>query len=52
MRPKREQDQPQRELFQIDLEQLIDLKHPLVQLGMRIDWASIRHRARRASPRG
>jgi IS5 family transposase len=40
MRPNREQDQPQRELFQIDLEQLIDMKHPLVQLGMRIDWAS------------
>src|ERR1035441_3095005 len=40
MRPNSEQDQPQRELFQIDLEQLIDLKHPLVQLGMRIDWAS------------
>jgi len=34
------QYQPQRELFQIDLEQLIDLKHPLVQLGMRINWES------------
>jgi IS5 family transposase len=40
MRPKREQDQPQRELFQVDLEQLIDLDHPLVRLGMCIDWAS------------
>ena len=40
MRPKREQDQPQRELFQVELEQLINLHHPLVQLGMRIDWAS------------
>src|ERR1039457_4098728 len=40
MRPKREQNQPQRELFQVELEQLIDLHHPLVQLGMRIDWAS------------
>ena len=40
MRPKREQKQPQRELFQVELEQLIDLHHPLVQLGMRIDWAS------------
>ena len=37
MRPKREQDQPQRELFQVELERLIDLHHPLVQLGMRID---------------
>jgi IS5 family transposase len=40
MRPKREPEQPQRELFQVELEQLIDLHHPLVQLGMRIDWAS------------
>jgi IS5 family transposase len=40
MRPKREPKQPQRELFQIELEQLIDLDHPLVQLGKRIDWAS------------
>ena len=40
MRPKRELEQPQRELFQVELEQLINLHHPLVQLGMHIDWAS------------
>ena len=40
MRPMREPDQPQREMFQVELEQLIDLHHPLVQLGMRINWAS------------
>jgi IS5 family transposase len=40
MRPKKEQEQPQRELFQVELEQLVDTRHPLVQLGMRIDWAS------------
>ena len=40
MRPKREPEQPQRELFLVELEQLINLHHPLVQLGMRIDWAS------------
>ncbi len=40
MRPKREAEQPQRELFQIDLEQLIDLSHPLVRLGLVIDWSS------------
>jgi len=40
MRPKREQKQPQRELFQVELEQLIDLHHPLVQL----ECASIGHR--------
>ena len=40
MRPKREPEQPQRELFQIDLEQLIDSSHPLVRLGLCIDWSS------------
>jgi len=40
MRPQREQDQPQRELFQVELEQIIDLDHPLVRLGLCIDWAS------------
>jgi IS5 family transposase len=38
MRPKSEPKQPQRELFQIDLEQLIDMNHPLVRLGQYIDW--------------
>ena len=40
MRPKREAEQPQRELFQIDLVQLIDMSHPLVRLGLCIDWSS------------
>ncbi|MGA9670417.1 MAG: IS5 family transposase [Terracidiphilus sp.] len=40
MRPKGEAEQPQRELFQIDLEQLIDSSHPLVRLGQYIDWSS------------
>jgi IS5 family transposase len=40
MRPKRESDQPQSELFQVDLEQLIDMNHPLVRLGLCIDWTS------------
>jgi IS5 family transposase len=40
MRPKREAEQPQQELFQIDLEQLIDMSHPLVRLGLCIDWSS------------
>src|ERR1700675_728810 len=40
MRPKREPKQPQRELFQIDLEQLVDMSHPLVGLGLSIDWQS------------
>src|SRR5208337_3532635 len=40
MRPKREPEQPQRELLQVELEQIIDTLHPLVRLGMRIDWVS------------
>jgi IS5 family transposase len=40
MRPKREPEQVQRELFEVELEQMIDMHHPLVRLGMRIDWAS------------
>ena len=40
MRPKQEPEQPQRELFQLDLEQLIDMSHPLVRLGLLIDWES------------
>jgi hypothetical protein len=40
MRTKKDLVQPRRALLQIELEQLIDLDHPPVQLGMRIDWAS------------
>jgi len=40
MRPQKEPGQPQRELFQMELEQMIDLDHRLVRLGMCIDWAS------------
>ena len=40
MRPKSEPRQPQRELFQSELEQIIDAHHPLVRLGKCIDWAS------------
>jgi transposase, IS5 family len=40
MQPKREPKQPQREMFQIDLEQLVDMSHPLVRLGLCIDWQS------------
>jgi IS5 family transposase len=40
MRPKSEPKHPQRELFQSELEQIIDMHHALVRLGMSIDWAS------------
>jgi len=40
MKPKRpENEQPQGRLFQTRLESFVSAKHPLVQLGKRIDWA-------------
>jgi IS5 family transposase len=38
MHPKSQPAQPQGELFQIDLEQLIDMSHPLVRLGESMEW--------------
>jgi IS5 family transposase len=40
MQPKREPEEPQGELFQIDLERLIDMNHSLVGLGFSINWQS------------
>lgn len=40
MRPKCEPKQPQRELIQLELDQIIDLRHPLVRLGQCINWSS------------
>ena len=39
MRPKSEPKQVQRELFQVELEQIIDMNHALVRLGQSIEWA-------------
>jgi transposase, IS5 family len=41
MRPKGEPEQQQREMFQVELEQLVDGGHPLVGLGRSIDWSSL-----------
>ena len=40
MRPRKAPEVPQRELFRAELEQMIDMRHPLVALGGRIDWTS------------
>jgi len=40
MRPNSQPAQLQREMFQIELERLIDMSHPLVRLGQRMDWLS------------
>jgi IS5 family transposase len=39
MPPKTAIHQAQRELFQVELAQLVDATHPLVKLGRQIDWA-------------
>ena len=39
MRPKSEPKQVQREFFQVELEQIIDMNHALVRLGQCIEWA-------------
>lgn len=42
MKPRTsEQQVPQKELFRVRLESFIDLKHPLVELANRIDWAGL-----------
>lgn len=38
MKPKPSQHSPQRELFRIELDQLVDKAHPLVTLGSKINW--------------
>ena len=39
MKPKPQVRQAQRELFRVELEQLVDAGHPLVKLGRQIEWA-------------
>jgi len=39
MKPKAPIRQAQRELFQVELDQLVDAGHPLVKLGRQINWA-------------
>jgi len=38
MKPKEQVRQAQRELFRVELEQLVDASHPLVKLGQQINW--------------
>ncbi len=40
MRPKSEPKHPQRAMFEVALEQIVDLGHPLMRLGQSIAWAS------------
>ena len=39
MKPKRSNQNPQRELFRVELVNIIDTAHPLVVLGGKINWA-------------
>ena len=42
MRPKSEPKQVQREFFQVELEQIIDMNHALVRLGSASNGQSLR----------
>lgn len=44
MKPQPLIHQAQRELFRVELEQLVDAGHPLVRLGRQIDWATFAER--------
>lgn len=44
MKPKPLVHQAQRELFRVELEQLVDAGHPLVKLGRQIDWGGFEER--------
>ena len=35
---RRERDQPQRELFKVELTRFLDMEHAMVKLADRIDW--------------
>lgn len=39
MKPAEREETGQRDIFRSRLDQIIDMKHPLVKLGQRIDWA-------------
>jgi IS5 family transposase len=38
LKPKKTANQPQRELFRVELSLLVDTAHPLIKLGARINW--------------
>ena len=44
MRPKEWRDTGQTDLFRARLDQILDLKHPLVKLAQRIDWSFLETR--------
>ena len=44
MKPKPHGHQAPREMFRVELEQLVDAGHPLVELGRQIDWAGFEER--------
>jgi transposase, IS5 family len=44
MKPKPHVHQAQREMFRIELEQLVAAGHPLVKLGQQMDWAGFEER--------
>ena len=44
MKPKPQVHQAQREMFRVELEELVDAGHPLVKLGQQMDWSGFEER--------
>jgi hypothetical protein len=44
MKPRERRETGEQDLFRARLDQIIDLKHPLVKLALTIDWRFLEHR--------
>ena len=45
MRPRERRETGEQDLFRSRLDQIIDMKHPLVRLGCTVDWRFLEERS-------
>jgi hypothetical protein len=50
MRPRERSETGEQDLFRSRLDQIIDMKHPLVTLGRTVDWGSWKRGSARSTP--
>lgn len=50
MRPQQRGETGEQDLFRARLDQIIDMKHPLVALGRTVDWRFLEERFGRFTP--
>jgi len=50
MRPRERSETGEQDLFRSRLDQIIDLKHPLVTLGRTVDWGFLEERFGEVTP--